>query len=123
MDIASIIGLVLGIVFVVISIMLDGSIVNFADLASVMITIGGTFAATLISYPMDKFLNSFKTIRYIFKEVENDAGSVIQKVIGLANVARKATLSIFLAPSTRSSMPSIKAPLSSLTAFSTASPP
>lgn len=89
MDIASLIGLVLGIVFLVVSITLDGNIWDFADLASVMITIGGTFAATLVSYPLEKFINSLKTIRYIFKTVENNAGNVIQKIIELANVARK----------------------------------
>jgi len=89
LDIASIVGLILGIVFIVISVVLDGSLWDFADLASVMITIGGTFSATLISYPLDKFMNSLKTIRYIFKAADHDARGVIQQIIELANIARK----------------------------------
>lgn len=89
MDIASLVGLVLGVVFVVVSVLLDGNLLDFADLASVMITIGGTFSATLISYPLPKFINSLKTIRYIFKEANYDAGGVIHQIIDLANIARK----------------------------------
>ena len=48
MDRASVIGLVSGIVILVWAIMSGGSIGSFWDPASVLITIGGTFTATLM---------------------------------------------------------------------------
>ncbi|NLK20766.1 MAG: motility protein A [Epulopiscium sp.] len=89
MDISTIIGLISGVVFVVVSILLGGRLNLFFDLPSVMITIGGTFASVLISYPLNKFINSLKTIRLIFHNKEMNTGNLIQKIIDLANIARK----------------------------------
>ncbi|TCT16430.1 chemotaxis protein MotA [Natranaerovirga pectinivora] len=89
MDIASIIGLIAGVFFVLASILLEGDIWSFANAPSVMITIGGTFSAVLISYPLKKFLNSFKAIVHIFKDTDLNEGTVIKRIIDLSNVARK----------------------------------
>lgn len=89
MDIASIVGLVAAVVFVVISILLKGELGSFADAASVMITIGGAFSATLVSYPMDKFITSLKAAGLVFSSQTMNEGEVIKKVIDLSNVARK----------------------------------
>lgn len=90
MDLASLIGLIAGLFFVIVSIILNnGDIKAFGDASSVMITIGGTFSATLISYPLKKFLNSFKAIGHIFKNSTLDEGEIITKVINLSNIARK----------------------------------
>ncbi len=89
MDIASIGGLIAGIVFIIISITLKGNLSSFADLASVMITIGGAFSATLISYPLGKFVNSIKSINLIYKSQNFNEGDVIHKIIELSNIARK----------------------------------
>ncbi|MFP4697254.1 MAG: motility protein A [Eubacteriales bacterium] len=89
MDIASLVGLIAGIFFIISSILLKGELDAFMDLPSVMITIGGTFSATLISYPIKKFLNSFKAIGHIFKSTELNESEVIKKIIDLSNIARK----------------------------------
>lgn len=89
LDISTIIGFICGIVFVITSIMMGGRLGLFFDLPSVMITIGGTFASVLISYPLNKFLNSLKSARLVFKTQEFDTGNIIQKIIDLANIARK----------------------------------
>ncbi|WP_058485161.1 motility protein A [Defluviitalea phaphyphila] len=89
MDLSTIIGIISGIIFVVLSIMLKGRLGLFADISSVMITIGGTFASVLISYPLNKFINSIKTMGLIFKNKELNAGEVIKQIIDLANIARK----------------------------------
>lgn len=89
MDIATIGGLVAAVVFVVISISLGGSLAAFGDAASVMITIGGAFSATLVSYPMEDFINSLKAVSLVFNAESQDEGEVIGKVIDLSNVARK----------------------------------
>lgn len=89
MDLSTIIGLIAGTVFILISIILKGEIATFVDAASAMITIGGTFSAMLISYPLDKFLNSLKTVRLIFSNVKMDETEAIRDIIELANTARK----------------------------------
>lgn len=89
MDIATIVGLLGAMIFLIISILLGGSIMTFINLPSVMITIGGAFMATLVSYPMDRYLNALKAISIVFKNQTVDESFVIKKVIELSNVARK----------------------------------
>ncbi|NLM47268.1 MAG: motility protein A [Epulopiscium sp.] len=89
MDISSILGLILGFVFMIISIQMNGRLGLFFDLPSIMITFGGTFASLLVSYPLNKFMNSLKTVRLIFKTQEFNTGNIIQNIIELANIARK----------------------------------
>jgi len=89
LDIATLGGLIAGIIFIIVSILLKGSLLNFADLASVMITVGGTFSAILISYPLDKFIRSMKAMSLAFKVKIMNEGEVIKKIIELSNVARK----------------------------------
>lgn len=52
MDLATIIGIVAGTAVVVTAMLLGGSIGQFIDLPSVLIVIGGGFAATLIRFPL-----------------------------------------------------------------------
>lgn len=92
MDLATIGGIVAGIVFIILSISFNGGIANlrsFMDAPSVMITIGGTFAATLISYPLADFRRSFRAISLIFRSQQMNEGDVIKQIIELSNIARK----------------------------------
>ena len=93
MDIATLIGVVLCFAFVIISICLgqDGpaGIKYFIDAQSVMITIGGAFAAVLTGCTMKEFINGLKSITISFKLPALDAAGIIKKIIELSNVARK----------------------------------
>ncbi|PKM95716.1 MAG: motility protein A [Firmicutes bacterium HGW-Firmicutes-1] len=89
MDLATIIGLVAAIVFVAVSILLNGSLLTFWDAPSAMIVFGGAFSAVLVSYPLDRYINSLKAISLVFKNQTMDEGTVIKKIIELSNVARK----------------------------------
>ena len=89
MDIATLGGLVAAVIFIVISILLKGQLASFADAASVMITVGGSISATLVAYPLEKFIRSFKAVSLAFKKQNMNEGEVIKKVIELSNVARK----------------------------------
>lgn len=91
-DLASIIGLILGIFFFVASIVLNGgvsSLGNFMDAASVMIVVGGCVASVMITFPMNKFVNGLKGAGLIFKDIKNNEGKMIQDIIQLSNIARK----------------------------------
>lgn len=90
MDIASLLGLILGMVMCVFGILSNGaSIMGYIDRASVIITIGGSVAGVLGSNKLKDFIGGFKSIAIAFKEEAMDAGAVIGNIINLANVARK----------------------------------
>lgn len=89
MDISTIVGLIAGVSFVVSAILKGGELSTFWDISAVLITIGGTFSATLISYPLDRFINSIKTVKYIFSYQGMDPKEIIDEIIKLANTARK----------------------------------
>ena len=93
MDIATLIGIIAGFVFMIISVGLgaDGfaGLKYFMDAPSAMITFGGALAAIFASYSIADFMTGLKSIKIAFKVPSLDAGSVIQKIIDLSNVARK----------------------------------
>lgn len=93
MDLASLIGLVLGVVMIVFGIISSGgtsAFGNFMDLPSVIITIGGSLASTLTSNKLPDFINGLKSITLAVKEptIGNPA-DVISNIINLSNISRK----------------------------------
>jgi len=91
-DLATIIGLALGIFFFLMSIILDKGIAGvlaFWNAPSMMVTIGGAVASTLISFPLPNFITGMKAASIAFKVVNMNEGEVIKSIINLSNVARK----------------------------------
>ena len=66
MDIASIIGVVSGMGFVLGTILLGGSIMMFVNIPSILIVMGGTVVAIMVGYLSSDFLSMFKTGVKIF---------------------------------------------------------
>ncbi len=90
MDISTIIGLVSGTIFVIVSIILgEGRVSLFLDWPSVMIVFGGITAALFVSYPIPKLIEGFKTGKHAFSKLEIDPTEVISKINELALSARK----------------------------------
>lgn len=89
MDLGTGIGFFAGIGFIVWGIMLSGSLGTFMDTASIFIVLGGTIAATLISFPLKNVLNTFKVVKNVFTEKDSKADVLIKEIIDLANIARK----------------------------------
>lgn len=89
MDISSILGLILGIVFMVWGIYVSGDLSAYWDIKSVIITLGGTLASTLTSFPMRDMGNILKVTKKAFVYSEISLEKVITDIISLANVARK----------------------------------
>ena len=90
MDISTIIGLVLGAACMLLGVIQSGTpIMSFVDTGSILIVIGGTIAALLISNPLPNFLESLKTIKHAFSNNSVDQASVINKINELAFAARK----------------------------------
>ncbi len=89
MDISTIIGIIVGIGFVIGGILIDGSLFNFLDPAGGLIVIGGTIAATFVAYPLKNVLEAFKVATKAFTNKVEDPNEIIVTINKLANTARK----------------------------------
>tara|TARA_B100000029_G_scaffold513279_1_gene612306 strand:+ start:1492 stop:2286 length:795 start_codon:yes stop_codon:yes gene_type:complete len=94
MDIATIIGLVLGIGLIGGSMFLAGlsyglSIANFWNLESMMIVLGGTLSATAIAFRLNEVKRVFGLIGFVFKKPAFELGSVVDDIVALGEAYRK----------------------------------
>jgi len=93
LDIASLAGLVLGVVMVIFGIVSSGGVAamaNFIDVPSVIITIGGSLSSCMACNKMSDFIGGLKSITLAINEpkVVSPADSISQ-IINLANNSRK----------------------------------
>ncbi|MCR5716314.1 MAG: motility protein A [Lachnospiraceae bacterium] len=88
MDIASLIGLVVAFVLMILSIGFS-AIGNFLDAPSAMITLGGAIMTLLAANTIPDFVAGLKSFTLILKVPTLNIGDMITKIINLANVARK----------------------------------
>lgn len=96
MDIASLIGIIAGIVLVVFGIVFDkdagtdfAKLMNFVDVPSIIITFGGSFTSVLTQYSLGDYIANLKGFSRIFKPPVVDEAGTIKNIIELSNVARK----------------------------------
>jgi chemotaxis protein MotA len=94
LDLASIVGLVLCLIVVVYGILVGQSglsvLLNFVDVPSVFITIGGALCCVLIMSPSLKgFLKNLKSFTLVLKVLPANEEETIRTIIELSNVARK----------------------------------
>lgn len=93
MDIASLLGLLLGAIMVVYGIIDSGgsvaAMLDFVDVPSIVITFGGAFSSLLTSYTLQDYISNLKSVSQAFKSIKIDEGSIISQIIELSNVARK----------------------------------
>ncbi|MBU0994749.1 MAG: MotA/TolQ/ExbB proton channel family protein [Proteobacteria bacterium] len=92
MDLASIIGVILGIGAVAGSILLGSSLLLFWNLPSVFCVIGGCIAASLIAFPLADFLGMFKAFGKVFIFKIEPAEDLIKNLVEISNKARKGGL-------------------------------
>ena len=90
MDIATIIGLVLGFGLILTSIAMGGSGIGpFIDVPSGMIVFGGAIAASLINFPLKSVLGTFGVILKCFLFKLPDPKSTIDQFKSFAEIVRK----------------------------------
>ena len=94
MDIGSLIGLISGLVFVIVSILINGewdfaAVGAFADAPSVLIVIGGTFASVFIAQPLPKVIKALTAAKFAFLPPSYDHADAITRIITLSNLARR----------------------------------
>ena len=89
MDIATLIGVIAGVILITVAMSLGGGLGGFIDIPSILIVIGGTFAATLINFPLKQFLRTMKVGMKLLFAKEEDPLEIIRRYIQLAVLVRK----------------------------------
>lgn len=92
MDLATIIGVLAGLGCILFGILIGSSITTFIDIPSMLITIGGTIAATLMAFPLPEVLKMFKVAAKILKSSQMNASDTILSLITYAEKARQSGL-------------------------------
>ena len=79
MDLGTALGLLLGLGFITIGILSNhGDLRWFLDLDAIVVVLGGTFAATLVNYPLKNISNIFKVLGQAFTQEEIGHQEVIE---------------------------------------------
>ncbi|MEE9391629.1 MAG: motility protein A [Planctomycetota bacterium] len=89
MDLATVVGLVVGIGLILISIMMGAGLMAFIDAPSVMIVFGGTIASVLIAFPMGQAVSTGKIMKKTFQFKLSTPPEVISSMAEYATLARK----------------------------------
>lgn len=90
MDLASILGLVLGATLVFLAVITTSDLMLFIDVASMLMVIGGAFAAALIKYSIQSYLTGIKDgFKTVFFETNEKPREIINLANKLARIARR----------------------------------
>jgi chemotaxis protein MotA len=89
MDVATILGLVTGLVMVIAAMLLGGEALPFMHVPSLLITFGGTLSAVLIHFPARQVWNGFAVARNCFVSRLSDPAAVVARFRGFALRARR----------------------------------
>lgn len=90
MDIASLLGLGLGFGFIVMSMVLGGAGLSiYVNIPSVLMVIGGSFAAIMVSNPLPRVLGMTKYVRHVFKVPNYELEKTISTLVNFSERARR----------------------------------
>lgn len=90
MDLASIVGTLVGLLAVFGGAVLEGlHIGEILQGTAAIIVFGGTFGAMLVSFPVNDIKKAFSMIGVIYKNVDLDVRPAIDEIIRIATIARK----------------------------------
>ncbi|MBN1524460.1 MAG: motility protein A [Spirochaetales bacterium] len=90
MDLATIIGLAVGIVVIGFGILVMGADLSlYLDPSSILITVGGSFCALLISNPLWRSLGIFRYIRHTLRVPNWEEEKIISRLVAFSEKARR----------------------------------
>jgi len=90
MDIATIVGLGFGMLIVVGAILMGGDFMTFVNVPSILIVLGGGFAATVLRFPLNIIPSAFATGGKIaFTQKKSSPRAMIEEITKLAEIVRK----------------------------------
>ena len=89
MDLASLIGIISGVGLIVSAIIVGGDVHNFLNVPGIMIVVGGTMAATLLTFQFNDVLTAFKSAYFVFTSPKQDPQDLINTMIKLGTISRR----------------------------------
>lgn len=89
MDITTIIGIIIGLVLITSAIVVGGDVAVFFNAPSLMITFGGTVAATLIHFKISHVASVAKVVKHAFADPKLNSAQLIATLVQVAERARK----------------------------------
>ncbi len=89
MDIATLIGLLLGMILVLLAILMGGDLAAYVNAPSVLIVVGGALAATLAAFPLARFLKLPGVFKKTIFTQSADPMVLIRQIVELAEIARR----------------------------------
>ncbi len=89
MDIATIVGVVIGVSLILLAMLLGGSLGAYIDIPSVLIVVGGATGATLAAFPLPRLLTLPKVVSKTIQTPAVQPAELITQIVSYAEVARR----------------------------------
>lgn len=89
MDLATLIGFVMGFLCIIVAIMMHGSLTDFIDLPGALVAFGGSFSALFINFPLKKVLGVLGIVKHCFLTKLADPAAEIRRFADLSTIARR----------------------------------
>lgn len=89
MDLATLVGVISGVVLIAGAILLGGSLGDFIDIPSMAIVLGGSTAALLITFPLSKVKAVFGVTRKVLQAGKLEVAPWYHTIVELATIARR----------------------------------
>lgn len=89
MDIASLTGIVCGLGLIISAILMGGDFSLFVNIPGIMIVVGGTLSATLLTFPLADVLSAFKAAVFVFSSKQDNPNDMVFTMIELCKITRK----------------------------------
>jgi chemotaxis protein MotA len=89
MDLASLVGIISGLSLIISAIVLGGDVYNFWNVPGVMIVVGGTTAATLLTFPFSDVLAAFRAAHTVFRRDKQDPNDMVATMLKLSHISRR----------------------------------
>jgi len=88
-DAASLIGIISGLSLIIGAIFLGGDFQNFINVQGMMIVLGGTLAATLITFQFKDVIAAVVAAFFVFSEKKLDPNDMVETMIELCTISRR----------------------------------
>ena len=89
MDIASLTGIVCGLGLIISAILMGGDFSLFVNIPGIMIVVGGTLSATLLTFPLNDVMSAFKAAVFVFSSKQDNPNDMVFTMIELCKITRK----------------------------------
>ncbi|KMP11739.1 flagellar motor protein MotP [Candidatus Nitromaritima sp. SCGC AAA799-A02] len=89
MDIATLIGIVGGLILIVTAMILGGDLSQFINIPGIMIVGGGTVAATLTTFQLKDVTSAFKAAAFVFSVEKSDPNNMVATMVELCTLSRR----------------------------------